>query len=234
MTYRIIYLILLACLSFNVHADIGVSPIIVDLTGKEADTEIAVKNGDTQNNAYVEITPYRLLNPANHAGPKKIARHPETDGLLVFPAKMVLLPSQTQFVRIVKTAKFLPSDQVYEVDFIPKVSTHMLTQKTSNGSTIGIRVIVGYGARVILRPDSPSPSISAKRINNELVIKNTGNTALRITSCTQQISNKKIEIPLPAYTLFTNQTITKELTRSSRVTLNVSYMEKILEPFYID
>lgn len=234
MIYRSFFLILLWCLPFTVYANISVSPMIVDLVGKEADAEIAVKNFDIKNNAYIEITPYRLSNPANHAAPKERARHPEKDGIVVFPAKLVLLPGQTQFVRIVKTAKALASDQIYEVDFIPKVSTHLISQKRPDGVTLGVRVIVGYGARVTLRPDLPLPSLSIKRIKNDLIIKNTGNTTLSITSCTQQVASKKTEIPLPAYTLFAGQVITKKLTQLTQVTLDASFMGKPLGPFHTD
>lgn len=220
--------------SCSIYADIGVSPIVVDLLEKNADAEIAVKNFDTKNNAYVEITPYHLVNPSNYAARKKRVRQPEKDGLLVFPAKLVLLPGQTQFVRIVKTAKKLAMDQVYEVDFIPKVSTHLVSKKSPEGVTLGIRVLVGYGARVIVRPDVPAPSLSVRRLKNELIIKNTGNTALNITSCTQQILSKKTEISLPRYTLFAGQTISKQLTQPNRVTLNVAFMGKSLGSFYTD
>ncbi|MCP0914376.1 hypothetical protein NKV53_08490 [Legionella sp. 27cVA30] len=128
MIHKRFLLTLLWWLSFGVHADIGVSPIVVDLMGKDADAEIAVKNFDTKHNAYVEITPYHLPNPAHHSAPKKRAHHPGQDGLLVFPAKLVLLPGQTQFVRVVKTADTLTSDKVYEIDFIPKVATHLINK----------------------------------------------------------------------------------------------------------
>lgn len=234
MLNKYFFLMLLWSVSFGTYADIGVSPIVVDLIGKDADTEITVKNFDNKNNAYIEITPYRLSNPANHSAPKKRVYDPEKEGLLVFPAKLALLPGQTQFVRIIKTAKSLTSDQVYEVDFIPKVATHLISQTNPEGIMLGIRVIVGYGARVTLRPDSPSPLISLKRIKNKLIIKNTGNTLLNITSCTQRVSGKKIEISLPAYTLFVGQTITKELTQLTQVTLKSSFMGKPLDPLYIE
>ena len=232
MMYRYFFLILLWCLSFNAQADIGVSPIVLDLIGKDSDAEIAVKNFDTTHNAYVEITPYRLFKPADHSAPKKRVSDPEKDGLLVFPSKLVLLPGQTQFVRIIRTAQSVALDQVYEVDFIPKVSTHLISRTDANGITLGVRVIVGYGARVTLRPDSPAPSVSVKQIKNTLIIKNTGNTLLNITECTQKVFNKKTEISLPAYTLFVNQTITKELTQPTEVTLGVAFMGKPLGPFY--
>lgn len=225
---------LLCSFFLNAHADIGVSPIIVDLTGKDADAEIAVKNFDTKNNAYVEITPYYLVNPADHASPKKRALHPEKDGLLVFPAKLVLLPGQTQFVHVVKTAKALASDRVYEVDFIPKVATHLVSQKSPDGLTLGIRVIIGYGARVNLRADNPLPVLSVKRIKNDLMIKNTGNTAVTITSCTQNVAGKRTEIALPAYTLFAGQTIKKELNQRTQITLNAALMGKPLGAFKTD
>lgn len=234
MICRLFFLIGLCFLPFSIYADITVSPIVIDLMGKDADAEVAVKNVDTKNNAYVEITPYRLLHPSNQTAPKKRVSRPEQDGLLVFPAKLVLLPGQTQFVRIVKTAKTLASDKVYEVDFIPKVSTHLLSKKGPDGVSLGIRVIVGYGARVILRPDAPIPSLSLKRIKKELIITNTGNTALNITSCTQQMVSKKIELSLPRYTLFAGQTIRKKLTQPNRVTLNAAFMGRPLGPFYVD
>lgn len=220
--------------SLGVDADIGVSPIIVDLQSNDVDAEIAVRNLDTKHNAYVEITPYLLANPANHTAPKKRVGNPARDGLIVFPAKLVLLPGQTQFVRIVKTAKTLAKDQVYEVDFIPKISTHLVEKAGSNGVTLGIRVIVGYGARVILRPDRPAPTLVIQRRGDELLIKNTGNTALKITSCSQQRNNKKVEISLPAYTLFAGQTLKQKLIRRNRVTVEAAFMGKAIGPFYTD
>jgi P pilus assembly chaperone PapD len=223
------------CIPLCTQADIGVSPIIVDIIGKETETEIAVKNFDIKNNAYVEITPYRLFNPASHDAPnKKRVLHPDQDGLLIFPAKLTLLPGQTQFVRVIKTAKLVKSDQVYEVDFIPKVSTHLINQKHPSGMIMGIRVIIGYGARVTLRPDHPSPALFVKRLKNKLVIKNTGNTLLNITSCTQSIDNKKSEIPLPSYTLFAGQTIKKELAHVTPIALNASFIDKPLDVLYTD
>jgi len=208
--------------------------MIVDLLGKESETEIAVKNFDTKTNAYVEITPFRLSNPADHASSKRRVLHPDKDGLIIFPAKLVLLPGQTQFVRVIKTAKSVAADQVYEVDFIPKVATHLVSQKNPNGMMMGIRVIIGYGVRVTVRPDHPLPSLFLKKIKNKLIIKNTGNTLLTITSCTQQVSNKKSEIPLPTYTLFAGQTIKKKLGQSTPVTLNALFMGKPLDALYAD
>lgn len=206
----------------------------IDLQGMQKDAEISVKNLDAKNNAYVEITAYRLANPANPTTPKQRVRHPEKEGLVVFPAKLILLPGQTQFVRVLKTAENLSSDQVYEIDLIPKISTHLVTTKAPSGANLGIRVIVGYGARVIARPDTISSSLSLKRINNELVINNTGNTALTITSCRQNIAGKPKEISLSAYTLFAGKTIKAKLTQKSRVTLEVACMGKALAPYYVD
>lgn len=232
MIHKFLFIMSLWCISFCVQANIGISPIIVDLIGKEASSEIAVKNFDTKNTTYVEVTPYRLFNPANQYAAKKRVRHPEIDGLVVFPAKLILLPGQTQYVRIIKTAKSLKSDQVYEVDIVPKVATHLLNQKHSSGAALGIRVIIGYGARVTLRPDSPTPSMSVKRNKNELIIKNTGNTLLSITSCTQP--TKKAEIPLPAYTLYVGQSIKTKLTQLTPTRIEASFMGKSLGSFYTD
>lgn len=235
MMYRLISLLLLTGFSLCLQAEISITPIIVDLGSKNQDTEIAVKNFDLKNKAYVEITPYRLPNPANPAGLKQRVTDPKKDGLVVFPSKLVLAPGQTQFVRILKTTKSLETDQVYEVDFIPKVSTElMVSDGDAKTPTLGVRVVVGYGARVTLRPDKLRPQLFVKRVKNELVIKNTGNTSLRISSCTQCIGGKKIEIPLPAYTIFAGQTIKKELSQLSPVKLEALLIDKPLGQFHIN
>lgn len=92
---------------------------------------------------------------------------------------------------------------------------------------------IGYGARVIVRPDNPQPSFSARRISNQLVIKNTGNTALLITSCLQKQGKENREIPLPAYTLYVGQTLTKALAFAAPVTLNAAFMGKNLGPYVV-
>jgi P pilus assembly chaperone PapD len=224
---------IISCLFTSVAlADISVSPIVIDLLQKP-DAEIAVKNYDTKRNAYVEVTAYLVINPANRNGPKRRVRHPEQDGLLIFPAKLVLLPGQTQFVRVVKTAKSLSSDRVYEVDFVPKVATRLLAQKQDDGSMLGIRVIIGYGARVTLRPDVPQPALTLRRLGDKLIIKNTGNTLLNITSCTQQVAHRPRQIALPNYTLFVGQTIEKRVTHPGGVVLSASFMGKPLGPFSV-
>ncbi|WP_133139416.1 hypothetical protein [Legionella genomosp. 1] len=231
---RLFFLLILCCLFPDVHAGISVGPIVVDLTSKNKDAEIAVRNLDINHQAYIEVIPYHLANPARLNSAKIRVRNPEKDGLMVFPAKLVLLPGQTQFVRVVKTASKIPSEKVFEIDFIPKIATHLVSQKSPEGAVLGIRVIVGYGARVTLRPDKPLPSISIKRKANELLIVNTGNASVRITSCTQTIAGQKKEIPLPAYTLFAGQTLKKQLVQLTPVNLQASFMDKSLGSFTTD
>lgn len=232
MRYKL--LILFVFFSSAIQANIGVSPIVVDLMDKEVDAEIAVKNFDTKRNAYVEIAAYRFLHPENSASSKIRVRHPEKDGLVVFPAKLILLPGQTQFVRVVKTVNNLSRDQVYQVEFIPKVATQYISQKADNGANLGIRVIVGYGARITLRPDKPSPLLVIKRINNELIIKNKGNTSLSITSCKERNLKNAAEIALPAYTIFAGQTVKAKLPQSKPVVLEVACMNKSIGKFHSD
>jgi P pilus assembly chaperone PapD len=230
-----LFILILILIFQNVQAEISVAPMIVDLgAGFPNNTEIAVKNFDTTNIAYVEVTSYRLKDPRNPSSKKIRIRNPEKDGLVVFPAKLTLLPGQTQYVRIVKTAKDPSSDLVYEIDFIPRVATQLINKNMSQGSAMGIRIIVGYGARVTIRPKKLLPAISAKRIKDELTIKNTGNTQLKIVSCIQEVAGKNKEIPLPAYTLFSGQKITKKLAQLKPVNLSVLVMDKPFKNIYTD
>lgn len=216
-------------------AEIGVTPAIIDIiASQEQVTEVAVKNFDTKHKAYVEVTPYHLKNPGSAEPIKERVFNPEQGGLLVFPSKLVLLPGQTQFVRITGTHKKVIRESVYQVEFIPKTPSRFVEQNSPNGTAMGIQVIVGYGVRVTARPDIMSPALNVTRQKKQLIIKNMGNTQLKITSCTQLIKGKKTEILLPAYTVFAGQTLTKELATSSPVTMDVYVMDKQFGVFHTD
>ncbi len=188
------------------NAEIAVSLIVIDLKDGVEDAPIAVKNLDSQHKAYVEITPFLVTHPNTPQEKKTRVINPQQQGLLVFPAKIVLLPGQTQFVRVLKTKKINDTETVYEVTIVPKEST-LFEQKEKNGAVIGIHVVIGYGARVTIRPQKLKPAVLIKRVANELVIKNTGNTQLRIASCFFELEGKKHAVALPMNTLFAGSTI---------------------------
>lgn len=53
----------------------------------------------------MEVTPHLLKDPTSKTSQKERVYNPEQGGLLVFPSKLILLPGQTQFVRVVRTAQ---------------------------------------------------------------------------------------------------------------------------------
>jgi Mat/Ecp fimbriae periplasmic chaperone len=111
------------------------------------------------------------------------------------------------------------------------VVSQYIEKKSSNGPTIGIRVIIGYGARVTARPKKIIPLIVAKRLKDQLIIKNTGNTQLKIASCVQNVKGKEVEVPLPAYTLYAGNSIKQKLNHTLPVKLEVLVMDKRLGTF---
>lgn len=233
MSKRLFFIGILFLFSHFSCANIGVSPIVIDLMPDNPhDAEIAVKNFDLKHKAYVEINSYRLEQPGDPSAKKIRVRNPQQEGLVVFPAKLILLPGQTQYVRIVKTIQQTEHEKVFEVDFIPKVTNQIIQTKLPNGPVMGIRVLVGYGARITLRPKRMQPALAISRKDKQLFIQNKGNTQLKIVSCSQTISGKKTEVQLPAYTLFVGKTISQHLHHSAPIRLEVYVGDKAYGVFH--
>jgi P pilus assembly chaperone PapD len=159
-------------------AGIVLSQAIVDI-GPTAPTaqDIDVSN-DGKEVAYVVAEPYEITSPGTPDEKRVRIADPATGGLLVSPQKLILQPGEHKLVRIAAVVARQASDRIYRVTIKPVAGS------VSAPST-ALKLMVGYDALVIYRPQAPVPDIVAARSGKTLTLTNRGNTNAELYDGTQ-------------------------------------------------
>jgi P pilus assembly chaperone PapD len=165
------FLILLLGLSLPLplQAQMVLSTIVIDFEpGKPPRKDIEIRNtGDEP--LYVNVTPFRVLDPGGPEERREEMENPREFGLLVTPRKMVVPPGARKLVRFVITQPPGEMDRIYRVRIAP-VAGPVVAEQTA------IKVLVGYETLVIVRPLTLNPKLVAQRKGNTLTVSNEGNT----------------------------------------------------------
>src|SRR6185369_15429223 len=92
--------------------------------------------------------------------------------LLVTPDKTVLAGNGRRILRFVLLRDLDDKEHVYRVAIKPVI------RGVENDNKLGLKILVGYEALVIMRPAVPMPAYSATRNGNLVEVTNTGNTGI--------------------------------------------------------
>ena len=168
-TRRILAVGLLLCSSLA-QAQLAVDRIIIDISPDEPPREdVRLANTSSTETLYVQVDVLEVDKPGTPDEQRKIVDDPALIGMIASPTKLVLPPGSSQLVRLVSLLPPDDQDQVFRVNFTP-VTGDLETEETS------VRLMVGYQALVIVRPDEPEADIQAVRKGNVLTLSNAGNT----------------------------------------------------------
>ncbi len=155
--------------SYQARAEMVLSQVIIDL---QADApprdDIEVFNSGTDR-LYVAAEPFVIRNPGMPDEERVPAARPDQSGLIVSPQRLVLAPGERRIIRIAAFGPRSESDRVYRVAIKP-VTGALEADQTA------LKVLVGYDALVIVRPEKRTGSIEGKRIGRTLIVRNAGNT----------------------------------------------------------
>jgi P pilus assembly chaperone PapD len=202
--YRKILLLLLGLLTAsNAFAGIGLSQAIVDFSDPRMQRQDIWIINDGPKRAYVAIDPAEIVNPGLSDERRVTEPDPEKRGLLVSPTRIVLEPNQRRMVRLVVIGD-RESERIYRVKIHPVEAPveRNENQETPKKSGVGIKVLTGYDALVIVRPLDPAAKVTARREGRDLVFKNTGNTNALLFNGTQCNASGKDCKNLPAMRLY--------------------------------
>lgn len=152
------------------HADLVLSQVIVDfLPGQPMREDIEVWNGGSER-MYVSAEPFEIVAAGTPQERRVAVGLAEGSGLLVSPQRLVLEPGERRIVRVAATGERPASDTVYRLAVKPVAGA--ITAETD-----ALKVFVGYDALVLVRPETFTGAIEARRSGRTLTLTNTGNTA---------------------------------------------------------
>jgi P pilus assembly chaperone PapD len=187
----------------NAIAGIGLSQAIVEFSDPRTQRHDIWIVNDGPERAYVAIEPAEIINPGLSDETRVTEPDPEKRGLLVSPTRVILEPNQRRMVRLVVIGN-RETERIYRIKIHPVAAPAEVDtkQKTRKKSGIGIKVLTGYDALVIVRPMKPVAKVTARRQGSGLVFKNTGNTNALLFNGTQCNASGQDCKNLPAMRLY--------------------------------
>lgn len=185
------------------YGEISVSNIIVDFSdAKKRRDDIEISNVG-KSVMYVAIEATEIIRPGLKGEERRTYQNPMEMGLLVAPRRMALEPGQTKTVRLSLLKRPVDKDRIYRIKIAPAVGRTIATKSA-------IRILVGYEALVIVRPDKAKPDISGTRTGRKLTVRNTGNTNAKLIRGKQCGMDGKC-VDLPPKRLYAGATWTVDL-----------------------
>ena len=179
MKIKILFTSIIVSLFFvsPVVAAIGVAPLMVYMQpGKSKYKDVLVHNISATDNAYVLITPEKILNIGAKDEKKVFSKNPKEFGLLVSPRKAVIKAKGSKRVRFFTTNINPDKETYYSVNIVP-VRNAGAEDKETKGVVPRIILNVGYAVRVFVLPRIIKPKISIMRNNKQLTFNNQGNVS---------------------------------------------------------
>lgn len=177
---RWIFAILLGWLTLlNVaQAAISVFPLSVEFSsqGSRRQHISVVNNGDKT--AYIQVIPYRVEGLGTKDEKRIEVKDLRELGLLVSPQKIKMDPKSRRNIRVVLLQPQGDKERVYSLVVKP-VTGKLIAKRT------GVRVVVAYGVRILVRPKDLQLNVNAKRQGMKVIVENIGNTKARIAKVMQ-------------------------------------------------
>ena len=168
--------LLLTC---TVQAQLTVNKIIVDFTSDMAPRDdVLLSNTSSSETLYINVEVLEVSDPGTDQEQRVIVDDPAQIGLIATPSRLILPPNGRQQVRLVNMITDNDSDRIFRVNFTP------VAGETEVEST-GVRLMIGYQALVIVRPERSNADIDMVRDNNAITLTNTGNTNLYLEGLRQ-------------------------------------------------
>lgn len=168
-------LTLLIGVSSQAVAGIYLDRIIVEFDPRGMPREdVVVINDSNEERAYVDVQIIQVKNPGMDNEERVTVEDPQSAGLLVTPARMVIPPGGRQQVRLVNMAGSGDKDRVYRVNFKP------VLPPLSDEEESVVRIVVAYQALVLIPPEDPKAVINYERDGTEVKLENVGNSYVKL------------------------------------------------------
>jgi hypothetical protein len=183
-------LILFFCSEMAVASSITVNPLtVVFETVDERYKDIKIFNtGD--DTAYVNIELSKVVNPGTEQ--KELVQmktDPLSFGLVASPNKLIIPPTQSRIVRLMRLLKNNETDGVYQVKIVPATGTLQAIKDGQENVVAGVKVVVGYNVSVRILPLQPEVNLTFERQGTQVNVTNSGNTSVLLSDGAQCDNN---------------------------------------------
>ena len=206
---------ILLFLCLPLQAQLAIDKIIIEFDNESSGkNDVTLVNSGQDETLYVKIDVLEVSDPGTPEEKRFIADDPFKIGLIASPTKVIIPPNSKRLVRLVNLFPATEKERIFRVNFTP-VAGEEETEGTS------VRLMVGYQALVIVRPEKTVFDLVGKREGKKLVLTNNSNTNVYLDSVRQCKTEKLEECEsLSENRLYPGNTWEVELTGNGPVAFN--------------
>ena len=171
-------------LSQSLFAQLAVDRIIVDFTEDSPNrNDVQLINTSKTETLFINVEVLEVTEPGTDKEKRVVADDPSKIGLIASPNRVILPPGNRRLVRLVNLFPTEDQERIFRVNFTP------VAGESGSG---GIKVLVGYQALIIVRPEETVFDLVGKREGNTLTLINNSNTNVYLSNI-QQCDDKASE-----------------------------------------
>ena len=201
----------LAC---EARAEFLISSAILEFTGdgpRQLDVELISRS---QENDYIVTEVREVLRPGAADETIRQVEDPADSWLLVTPERTVLAAGSRKVMRFVLLKEPDESEHIYRVAMKPVV------KDVENSAKLGLKILVGYEALVIIRPRTITPNFEVTREGRMLRVENRGTSNVLLQNGRQCDEGPDCRLP-PVVRAYAGRTVTVELPYAREVRYSV-------------
>ena len=170
--------------SQSLLAQLAVDRIIVDFDDESPNrNDVQLINTSETDTLFVSVEVLEVTDPGTAKEKRVVVDDPAKIGLVATPNRVILPPGNRRLVRLVNLFPTEDQERIFRVNFSPVVG---------ESDEAGVKILVGYQALIIVRPEKTVFDLVGKREGNTLTVTNNSNTNVYVSNI-RQCDNKESE-----------------------------------------
>jgi P pilus assembly chaperone PapD len=155
--------------------------IIVYRDPAQTKHDVTIYNSDEISNLYLEVTPYKVVNPGQDNEVLEPLTFDTAPEFLVSPNRAIVPPGSPSILRLLNLKPEGSEERIYRINLIPAIPPLELQQTEEEAVASMLQVIVAYQILVIILPNNPQALINTDRLGNTATFTNSGNANYLLT-----------------------------------------------------
>lgn len=211
-----LFAIVLLLSSSFAQAQLAIDRIIINFNRDSAASEdVILQNTSDKETLFIAVEVLEVSNPGSSNEQRIVIDDPARVGLIATPARVIIPPKGRKYVRLVNLLEGVKKDHIFRINFTPVTPRQQASESA-------VKLMIGYQALVMVRPDRPSVKINAQRVKDTVTVANNGNTNVFLEQMRQCRTSKLQECtPLNDQRLYAGNSTTISLKEKGPVVFDI-------------
>jgi P pilus assembly chaperone PapD len=144
--------------------------------------DVTVFNSDELANLYLEVTPFKVVNPGENDQVMEPIDYEGTPEFLASPNRLIVGAGERATIRLLNLGKPSDVEAIYRINLVPVNPPIEFSDVENNEVQSRLQVIIAYQVLAIVLPENPSVNFEYKRNSRLVNFTNSGNSNYLLTN----------------------------------------------------